>query len=158
MGFRPWRTWERLQDISVSRAPSVTVGDQKPKALSETLEMLPQQIGKHTGKPEGQPQAKVSLSFTFLHGKLSPRPKGVKGVGGEGPAHSQCVGWAISSPTRQEGPCPALPIRARASNPALCPALCFLPLQHHWASAWGRQFMCLSVECCSLPRVLLSPT
>lgn len=47
MGFRPWRTWERLQDISVSRAPSVTLGDQKPKALSETLEMPPQQMGKH---------------------------------------------------------------------------------------------------------------
>lgn len=38
----------------------------------------------NTVKPEGQPQTKVSLSFRFLHEKLCPRPKGVKGVGVRG--------------------------------------------------------------------------
>lgn len=103
------------------------MGDQKPKALSQTLETFPQQMGQQTGKPEGQPQAKVSLSLAFLCQKLSPRPKGVKAVGGEGPGHPQCVGWAISSPTRPEGLGPALTIRAHASSPGFLSRAVFSP-------------------------------
>lgn len=61
-----------------------TAGNQKPKALNETLDILLQQVGKQTVKPEGQPQTKVSLYFRLLHEKLCPGPKGVKGVGVRG--------------------------------------------------------------------------
>ena len=64
--------------------PLATVGNQKPKASNETLDILLQQVGKQRVKPEGQPQTKVSPSFRFLHEKLCPRPKGVKGVGVRG--------------------------------------------------------------------------
>ena len=77
------------------------MGDQKPKALNETLEILLQQVGKQTVKPEGQLQTKVSLSFRFLHKKLCPGLKGVMGRGERG--HPQCVGWSISSHTGRKG-------------------------------------------------------
>lgn len=66
--------------------------------------------------------------------------QGSEGSRGQGPAH----------PHWQEGPCPALTIRAQASKLALTCSL-LSSLWHHWASAQGREFLCLSVECCFLP-------
>ena len=75
------------------------MGDQKPKALNETLEILLQQVGKQTVKPEGQLQTKVSLSFRFLHKKLCP---GLKGVMGRGEGVTLSV-WAGPSPPTLAG-------------------------------------------------------